>query len=521
MLKSLYWKICAVFVVVQLVSMAAGITAFNTTWQWLRSRGEQERERAERVEQPRPERGERAERIDRKSRGSSMRRLLPPYGPTRRTGMQQRFAKARRELLDTIAHAAAREVNAALDRKAPVEQLSLALDAMVPEQSDLVLTYLAPDGKALGPGADIVPGKMVAAEAQDTLTRLEQSGYASRLQLPDNRGWIYVVQEPVGPEPGERDDINWQLMQAGASALGVLLLVAISVGFVAFWAVARRLRELGTNLVAVAEGDLTRRVPHPGDDEIGHLGASFNQMATRLSETVARLEEVDERRREFLADVSHELRTPLTSVRANLEALLEPEPPPPADAGPDDDAGPGPHEQAVTHSLEEVEHMTCLVEDLLELARMDSPQYKLVREEISVQKLVADRLARLRTSVTNRGITLHTHYPKEPLRRALDARRIGQVVTNLTVNAIRSLDQGGGIDVRVAEENGRAVIEIADTGPGIPDAVRARLFEPFLTTRPGGTGLGLAIVRKLVEAHDGTIRLLPREGGGTIARVEL
>lgn len=516
MLKSLYWKICATFVVVQLVSMAAGITAFNQTWQWIRTRNEPERsERGDRSE-----RGERGSRIDRKARGTAIRRLLAPYGTTRRTALLQRYARARRDLLETIARAAVRDVTAALDRNAPVEQIALALDGLISDQSELVLTYVGADGKAIGPGADIVPGKVAAADAADTLTRLEQHGYATRMQVPSNRGWIYVVQEPVGPEPPDRDDINWQLMQAGGAALVVLLLVAISTGLVAFWAIARKLRELGQNLVAVAEGDLTRRVPNPGSDEIGTLGKSFNQMATRLSETVARLEEVDEKRREFLADVSHELRTPLTSVRANLEALLEPEPPPPAE-GPDDDLGPGPHEQAVTHSLEEVEHMTCLVEDLLELARMDSPQYKLVKEEVSLQKVVSDRLERLRTSVTNRGICLKTTFAKEPVRRVLDARRIGQVVTNLMVNAIRSLDQGGKIDIKVFEESDRAVIEICDTGPGIPEQVRARLFEPFVTTRSGGTGLGLAIVRKLVEAHDGQIHLLPREGGGTVARVEL
>src|SRR5205807_1172067 len=116
----------------------------------------------------------------------------------------------------------------------------------------------------------------------------------------------------------------------------------------------------------------------------------------------------------------------LTSVRANLECLLEPEPPPPA-GGPVDDA-PGPHELAVSHSLEEIDHMTCLVEDLLELARMDSPQYHLVKEDIVLQRLVKDMLGRLRTPVQNRGIKVVTRFAPEPVHRTIDPRRVGQVV---------------------------------------------------------------------------------------------
>ncbi|MBI4861443.1 MAG: HAMP domain-containing histidine kinase [Candidatus Riflebacteria bacterium] len=457
-MRSLYWKICGTFVLVVLVSVVAGVTTFQAVWGRL------------------------------------------------------------------IAH----EVETALQRGLEPAQVGPLLRDIVKDQPEVIAVYHGPDGSASGANVELVtqkapsPDRDAGTEARaDPLTRLEAAGFITRIEMPGNRGSLVVGHRPVVPDLPDRDELDRHLMQAGAAALTVVLLVAIVLGLVTFWVIARRLRELGTCLGAVAEGELSRRIPSPGKDEIGHLGHSFNRMAQRLQEVVSNLEQVDVKRREFLADVSHELRTPLTSVRANLESLLprrsgQTDGPPDAAAA----AAQG-RSQAVAMSLEEVEHMACLVEDLLELARMESPEYRLVREEVVIQRVVADVISRLRTSIDNRRIQVVTRFSPDPLRREVDPRRIGQVVTNLLVNSIRSLDQGGTIEVRVAEEEGRGLIELGDTGPGIPEQQREHLFEPFHTTSRGGTGLGLAIVSKLVAAHGGQVELTARPGGGTLARVLL
>lgn len=491
-MKSLYWKICATFLLTVVVSVIAGATTFQAVFRTLR---------------PAQQDGAPAGTRARSGAQSALWRAIGPLRPPR--GRHSRYVRSHRQLLELLSTVLVKELAAAFALGAKPEDAGARLAQLVAEHPDVIAAYVTKDGVAYGPGAEALAERRLGPDARpgetltETLDRLEESGALVQSELPKGQGWLVLSQERPRWEPTDRDELSRHLAQAGAAGVSAVLLVALFVGMVAFRAIARPLRTLADALGDVAEGDLARRVPGGGADEIGRLGRSFNRMAERLEELVHRLEDVDERRREFLAHVSHELRTPLTSVRANLESLID-----------RDDA-------AVALSLEEVEHMSCLVEDLLELARTESAAYTLERKEVVLQRLVSHTIARLGTSVKNRGVAIVTHFDPVPVRRDVDERRIGQVVTNLLVNAIRSLDTGGTIDVTVTQREGRAVLEIGDNGPGIPAEQREHLFEPFHAGRRGGTGLGLAIVRKLVESHGGTIELEPREGGGTIARVQL
>jgi signal transduction histidine kinase len=491
--KSLFWKITATFILVVLVSMVAGATTFQAVFRSLRP-------------WPAPD----APSSQPRARGGSSSVLWRAIGPLRPPrGHRSRYGRSQRALLELLSTVTSRELGAELAKGATPEDVGGRLATLVAEHPDVIAAYVTRDGVAHGPGAEALaerrlgPGAAAGETLTETLDRLEEAGVLVQTELPVDRGWLVLGYERPRYDPRDRDELSRHMSQAGAAGMSAVLLVALLVGMVAFRAIARPLRVLADALGDVAEGDLARRVPEGGADEIGRLGRSFNRMAERLQELVRRLEDVDVRRREFLAHVSHELRTPLTSVRANLESMIERE------------------DSAVALSLEEVEHMGCLVEDLLELARMESPGYALEREEVVLQRLVANTIARLKTSVQNRHVEISTHLDPEPLRRLVDARRITQVVTNLLVNAIRSVDEGGKIEVTVAERDGRALIEVADDGPGIPESQREHLFEPFRSGTRGGTGLGLAIVRKLVESHGGRVELVPREPHGTIARVEI
>jgi len=349
----------------------------------------------------------------------------------------------------------------------------------------------------------------------------QSSGEFVTLFILDGGADLVIGARLIHPfSPSDDDEIRIDLLQSGGSALAVILFVAIVLGLIVFRVLMKRLRLLGQSLTAVADGDLGCRVDEPGSDELGDLGHSFNIMASSLQVVVEKLEFVDERRRQFLADVSHELRTPITSVKANLDALLADIREDPSSPGSDV----GSQEEALSLSLEEVDHMSHLVEDLLEMARMDSPRFELDRAEVVLQRVAKGVVDRLRLSAKNRKIRLSTHFSPEPVRREVDSRRIAQVLTNLLVNAIRSTDEDGIVEVHVREIPGEdlgAVIEIHDDGPGIPDDKRREVFDRFESTTRGGTGLGLSIVRKLTEAHGGRVELEPRPGGGTIARVLL
>lgn len=464
--------------------------------------------------------------------------------------------------LRALAGLAAREAAEALDSGAAPGAAAARLEELARAFTGISIVYASADGTPHGqssPRARELLDSMTSESSTDSSDSTDSTtsttdraivlkfdrnaGHASA-PVPGGRGFVLVTAEvPSTFEPAAPEEMNRFMAQAAAAAIVVIFLVAAALGLLVFRTITRRLSRLGECLSGVAEGNLACRVTDPGTDEIGDLGRSFNTMAQRLENVVKSLEEIDERRRNFLADVSHELRTPLTTVQVSLESILESRILPPGGRGQADEptvAEEVPAEKSTATTAlqlspdagsflreslricqEEANHVSSLVDDLLELARMDSPRYTLDRKDSVLQRIAADCVGRLKTALENRSIRVVTHFAPEPVRRDVDARRIGQALTNLLTNSIRSLDEGGIIEVVVEERDGRARIEIADDGPGISPADAEHVFERFRSGHRGGTGLGLSIVKRIVEAHGGRVGLEPREGRGTRATIEL
>jgi len=228
-----------------------------------------------------------------------------------------------------------------------------------------------------------------------------------------------------------------------------------------------------------------------------------------------RLRELDRMKDEFIALVSHELRTPLTSIRGYLELLLE-------------DAAT--FEQAHTDWLSVIdrnsERLLCLVEDLLLKAQVNAGKVALTIKEIDVAAIVEHSVQTGAPVAAARGITLVASGGAVPPVSA-DPVRLGQVIDNLISNALKFTPAGGRVEARASERNGRARIEIADTGKGIAAAEQERLFERFYRTAQAqtdavpGVGLGLSIAKAIIEAHGGTISCESVEGAGTTFAIEL
>jgi two-component system, OmpR family, sensor histidine kinase MprB len=254
-----------------------------------------------------------------------------------------------------------------------------------------------------------------------------------------------------------------------------------------------------------ATGDLDRRVPAAGDDEVGRMAARFNAMLDRLAGSQRALAESTAAQRQLVADASHELRTPVTALRTNAEVLL---------------GGTGLDEQerrrVLADVVEQTEELSALVGDLIELARGDVPAA--ATEEVRFEEVVGEAVQRARKR--HAGIT----FVAEDLRPCLvvgDPERLARAVGNLLDNAAKYSPQGGTVEVSVDDGE----MAIRDRGPGIPEEDRPHVFERFYRGaqargRPG-SGLGLAIVKQVAESHGGRVSLEPAEGGGTIARLKL
>lgn len=222
---------------------------------------------------------------------------------------------------------------------------------------------------------------------------------------------------------------------------------------------------------------------------------------------------LDSVRRDFISNVSHELRTPLAGIRAAAETLQEG-----ALREPDAAA------EFLGHIQRETDRMTQLVEELLELSRIESGAAPMRFEHLDASALVRDAVERFTRQAERAGIALRAGAPDAPMPVVGDAERLDQALGNLVANAIKFTPDGGSVDV-VAEESGNdIVISVRDTGIGIEPEQQARVFERFYKAdkgRGGGTGLGLAIVKHIVRAHEGSVAVESRPGRGSTFTVRL
>jgi two-component system OmpR family sensor kinase len=283
----------------------------------------------------------------------------------------------------------------------------------------------------------------------------------------------------------------------------------------------RPLVEVERTAEAIASGQLSSRVPERDPrTEVGRLTAALNGMLARIesafsaraaSEAEARASE--DRMRRFVADASHELRTPLTSIRGFAELYRH--------------GGVPPDElQRVMARVEaEATRMGLLVEDMLLLARLDQ-QRPLEFAAVDLIPLATDAVTDARALSPDHAVELVVRDGEPPVVVG-DEQRLRQIVTNLVSNALRHTPAGTSVTVTVGVTGADAVLEVADTGPGMPPEDAERVFERFYRADParargqGGSGLGLSIVSALVRAHRGTVELTTSPGAGATFRVQL
>jgi two-component system OmpR family sensor kinase len=275
------------------------------------------------------------------------------------------------------------------------------------------------------------------------------------------------------------------------------------------------LRQVEETAVAIADGDLSLRLPStaPTNTEVGRLNRSLNIMLARIDRAFAdRARTIDQMQR-FVGDASHELRTPLVSVRGYAElyrmgALQTPE----------DIA------QAMDRIEKEAIRMGALVEDLLELARMDESR-PLEISTFDLLQVAHDAALDAGAFDPERTITVSG----DSVEIQAEENKIRQVVTNLMGNALRFTPPGSPLELVVTHNDGskNATISIVDHGEGIPKQLREKIFERFYRAdnsrarETGGSGLGLAIVASIVKAHSGDIKVTATKGGGATFSVSL
>ncbi|WP_433661460.1 sensor histidine kinase [Nocardia sp. CA-128927] len=310
--------------------------------------------------------------------------------------------------------------------------------------------------------------------------------------------------------------------------VGLIVLTALAIA--AYFVIRRSLRPLlrvENTAAAIARGDLYRRVPvHGSNTEVDRLSHSLNGMLSQIQQAFAKTEaseaaakRSEAKMRQFVADASHELRTPLTTIRGFAELYRQG-----ATADPD---------LFMDRIERESQRMGVLVEDLLMLARLDA-QRPLEQGQVDLLAVASDAVHSARAMAaaahpngSSRRIELEIETGEGTLEIVGDETRLRQVLANLLNNALTHTPPDASVAVRLTPTAREVLLEVADTGPGLPADEADRIFERFYRTdnsrarTSGGAGLGLSIVQALVTAHGGTVDVRSTEGVGTTFTVRL
>ena len=307
------------------------------------------------------------------------------------------------------------------------------------------------------------------------------------------------------PQQDIADDLTL-LAQVLAGTSGVLVLVSAAIGAAAASGVLRPIRRTRAAVRAVAAGDLDARLDEEGGDELAELARAFNTMTAALRRTVGELRELEAGQRRFVSDVSHELRTPLTALTTACEVL---------DANTDGltDAG----RRAARLVVVESRRLASLVEDLMEISRMDAGAADVTLERVDVTRSITGALR-------SRGWLDQVELDADDgVTAFMDARRLDAIIGNLVGNARTYGRPPIAVTVRAMPDD--VEVAVSDHGDGIAPHHLHRVFDRFYkvdrSRSAGGTGLGLAIARENARLHGGDLRVESEEGRGTTFTLRL
>lgn len=390
-------------------------------------------------------------------------------------------------------------------------------EAYAPEHSGRFIRITRQDGRVLYQSGDTRDPYIVAS--QITLPTVQEAKESFRQEVQDG-GRLLIFSLPYSTASGTR-----YLIETGGSLVQIDRVLSS----------LRRILLLITPLILVAAAlgghllmtrplrpliELTEQAERIGTHQLGErlsviaTGDEMERLSLSLNRMISRLEDALDHNRRFSADVSHELRTPLTILKGELEQVVQ------APQLPDS------MRESVGSSLEEIDRMTKIVENLLTISRLDSGADAIVRQTVDLSLLAQWTVDQMHLLAEEKEIAIRSTHASSALVLA-DPSRIKQVLVNLLDNAIKYTPQHGEICVSVTAIQNTAILEVRDTGIGIPPESLSNVFERFYRSdkarsrESGGTGLGLSIVQAICNAHGGSVGIQSVEGKGTTVRVEL
>lgn len=337
------------------------------------------------------------------------------------------------------------------------------------------------------------------------------------------QGYLYVI---LGGEI--YDSVTQKLkrshiLRLSVWMMGASILFALIAGLLLFASLTGRLKKLANVMDAFKTGEKINELDLPvkeestPTDEIERLGTTFKQMAEHIEQQMDELVKADSIRRDLVANVSHDLRTPLATLQGYIETLLLKD-----ESLTEDD-----RKEYLAIAIKHCEHLSKLVDRLLELAKLDSPSMTLVSEPFSIQELVQDVTQKFKLKAMEKEISMTTNIDEQIPFVSADIGLIERALENLIENAIHYTPKSGKLNIVMTPSPQEVVVQISDTGPGIPENELPRIFDRFYQLdksrkiKQGHSGLGLAITKRIIELHGKSIDVSSIVNAGTTFQFSL
>ena len=370
---------------------------------------------------------------------------------------------------------------------------------------------LQPIEKALRPDTPVLPlyGDNPFDSGNKTIFSVAQVSIAGQ------KAYLYIPLMSATYEFFIRNTGQFYLIRTIVSGILLSWVVAFISGSILLWFLGRRFNPLSLAMERFQQGDFSARAPIAREDELGRVSETFNKMADTIAHNTKELENKDRIRRELIANISHDLRGPVTSMLAHLEALREKK------------LTPQETEEYLSIVTENADSQRELVEDLFGLASLEANEAKPDKDLCSLFPILRSVVSSLKPAAEKKSLSLELEVPDNLPLLFADSRMIQRVFLNLVSNSLRYTPAGGWVRVRARAEGNTILVEVSDSGIGIPEDDLPHIFESFFRANkgrpedPGGTGLGLAIVKKLLELHESVPRVRSEVDKGTTFEVPL
>lgn len=354
--------------------------------------------------------------------------------------------------------------------------------------------------KVMLSGADIVKEKgdfYGLFEGESYLIIQKQLNYKDAAGNVQVAGALYLNL----PMPQVRS-LQWDIYSLFLISMSVSVLIAGVLAYLFSVRISRPLKAINNAAKVIASGEFEKRLNINSKDEIGELANSFNNM-------VVALQNLEEMRRGFIANVSHELRTPMTSIRGFIEGILD---------------GTIPQERQNNYLAivrDEANRMNRMVNDLLDLARMEAGEVKLNLVEFNINELMRRSIIKVESLIIQKNLSIEAVFEREEMFVYADMDSIERVILNLLHNAVKFTPHDGKIILRTSYHKGKVTVSIEDSGIGISKDEISRIWDRFYKSDKSrgqdktGTGLGLAIVKNIISEHEQEIWVESELGAGT------